>query len=1276
MCVLPVAITASAIAQDTNAPEKKIPVETAPPSKEVVSDDDILVLSPFTVDTKKDTGYFAENTLAGSRMKTKLSDLGASISVVNKAQLEDFASNDINDVFRYEVNTEGSNTYTPIVASQKSDGLIDVNSGGTNGGSVSNFTNSGANRVRGLGVPSVAINYYPTVGGVPADSYNTASFEISRGPNSMLFGVGSPAGVVNQSTQQAVLSKDSNRVGISIDDRGSYRVNLGFNRVLIKNKLAFYGAALWDEKRFERKPSYDNTRRLYAALTYKPFSKTSIRANFEDYSNQNRRPNTISPTDYVTQWNLAGRPTYDALNKTFTFLSTGVVKGPYLSSASNTLNSTANAAMVRAYVMSQPGYDPNLKNTQSPDATHPNSASILDTAFTWYNGAPIFGAAAATTIGGVLYVPGVAEINQGRARQQIANGQLQNWFQQLNGQGYRTAYGIAGNPAGSAPLSNNPESNMWNSALNSDIYNRDTYQSTGWTNNAAVTNIGNYKYAGVTDRAIYDWKKINATEMNYGSGKNKNYNLELEQEFTKDLFLSAGWLRQDFSQMSNYTVGQQNAPSLMIDVNKYLPNGTANPYFGLPFVSDIDPDIYRLEQLDDHFRALLAYTPDFTNKDGWLKWLGHHQILGMWSRDESMATATRWRLNWVGADTTSGAYRYLPNSNNNADGSRTGWSYSGPGSAPTTSATRAFYLANPGDPMGVVTRSSGEWNAQSYHSNVQVFNYATGQFENVGMTQAFNIFDSPSRTEKILQSLNTGLTSYFWKDRLVTTFGARLDKFHVRQNTNGALTLDDGTTVPGLTNQQKFTPDGYLDTGVIWNRFNKWFRMTGRTKTGGGVLRPFSGWSSIDNRANSGNQFWQFVQNFGISYNWSNNFNTPNGPENDAFGKQLEKPYGIGHDLGFQFSALDGKLFARVTWFAATNVNQRITGGTAISRLDNNIDTTLFRNWARTIAIINRNEPAGGRGDPRAATNFDAAGSWSAAEEAQIEADTAAIWKQSYTYYNDLPGSITTTGDSKSKGVEIQVNYNAGNWRNRMTFGKQETVNSNVLKQFDAWYAQRSPIWLAANAADYMNATARANFTQADGSIGYTNSNNTSVDLTHFWTSYGYNAAVRINNADGSTNVSNYYGINVTPFVLQAKDLNGQAAPNQRVYHWAYNTGYDFTTRMLKGFGIGGAERWESKSVIGYYGKSAHTNTAIPNLLDVSDTTRPIYDKANYYTDLFVKYKRKIWRNHIDWTVQLNVENVFENGHLQVVQVNYDGSPWGYRIIDSRKFTLTSTFDF
>lgn len=1219
-----------------------------------------IQLSPFQVDAAKDTGYYAPNTLAGSRMKTNLADLGAAISIVTKAQMEDFASTDVNDAFRYEVNTEGSSTYTPATQAFRNDGILDVNAGGTQGNLVSSYTNAIANRVRGIGIPSAAINYFPSIPAVPADVYNIQSIEISRGPNSMLFGLGSPAGIVNQSTAQASVDRNFGQLQLRTDDRGSFRSSLSFNRVLLRGKLALYGALLYNDQEFQRKPSYDITKREYAALTYKPFSGTTLRANFENLDNRNRRPNTISPIDYITQWNLAGQPAYDALTKQITLTASGRVVGPYISSASSPY-----AQQVRDYIMSLPSYNPALRGTSA------TAYGGTDTTFSYYNGQPIFGAQALNpTINlahpdpaaSVLYVPGVSALNT-RATMQIQGGQLQSWFQPL----YNTTYRPFLNPPDkSQPANvNSPISNIWGNAQAADMYDRNYYVSTGWTNNSFVTNLGNYRYPGVTDRSIYDWKKINILQSDYGSQKNKNYELDLEQRLTRELYLNAGWFRQDFWQSSNYTIGQLNATAVRVDETKYLPDGTANPYFGLPFVTDIDPDRYVNSQLDDHYRAMLAWTPDFTQRTGWTKWLGHHQILGLWSSDESTALADRLRLSYTAAGNDAGAVRYVTNTLNNSDGSPSGY-FLGHGST-----QRLFYLANPGDPMGKITTGQGTWDAGSFTGDIRVYDYLNHAFTNANVTEDYvaGIVD-PVRTQRRLQSWSGGMTNYWWRDRLVTTFGARVDKFRARGTTSGAITLEDGTVLKALTNQEKHLPDGYYNYDSILNRWNRWDRVTGRTKTGGFVLQPFRNWDSIDqNAANS--QWWQVVRDFGLVYNWSDNFDAPSGAQNDAFGNQLPNPQGVGRDLGFQFSALDNKLFARVTWFRSTNQNQRLSAGTAIGRLTAvptdpaaaaaSVDG-LFRSWARQIAMINS-----GR-DP----TIQSPPPLSPQEEADIDAAAEKIWQLPFTYYADLPGAITATGDAVATGMEVQVNYNTRNWRNRFTFGKQVTTNSNVLKQYDEWFAVRNPIWQAAKAADYLLPQYKnlATYTIGDPNTG------TKVDLTNFLSSYGYTSTVRATNANGGLSPQNWMDVNLTPQVQLAKDLDGQEAPGQRKYRWAFNTGYDFTEGRLKGFGVGGAERWESKSIIGYYGKSSGGNAANPKLIDISDTTRPIYDSANFYTDLFVNYKTRIHHGDIGLTVQLNVDNVFEDGHLQTVGVNYDGTPYGYRIIDSRRFTLTTTFAF
>ena len=1263
-CTMALAPSAwSQLAPQSNA-DQKADAKNAPVAS-IDKKDDKIELSPFVVTTEKDTGYYAQNTLAGSRMRTNLAELGAAISVVTKAQMEDFASTDLNDAFRYEVNTEGSGTYTPATQAFRNDGILDVNAGGTQGNNVVSLTNAGANRVRGIGAPSAAINYYPSIAALPPDIYNTEYLEISRGPNSMLFGLGSPAGIANQSTMQATINKDTNKVQIRTDDRGSFRSSFSLSRTLIKDKLAVAGAFLYDDKQFERKPSFDLTKREYAAFTYKPFKKTTIKGNFENYDNANRRPNTISPIDYVTQWNLAGRPIYDALTKKVT-LANGKTYGPYISSASSPY-----AQSVRDAIIAMPGYNPALRGTSA------TAFGGTDTTFSFYNGQPIYSttfAQMSPTLSlttpdpsvSALYVPGLALINQARPVMQIDNGQLASWYQPLFNTTYTTAYAIPGVGGTPAPNNvNNPISNIWNNLASSDMYDRATFYSTGWTNNSFVNNLGNYRYPGVTDRAIYDWKKVNILQADYGSQKNKNYQLDFEQQLLDNLFFNGGWFRQDFKQSSNYTIGQLNATAMRIDENKYLPNGQPNPYVGLPLVMDQDPDRYVNSQLDDHFRGRFAWTPDFTQKNNWMKWLGRHQVLGLWSRDESMALAERMRLNYIAAGSQSAAVRYVANPTNNADGSRTGWNYGGV-------TQRFFYLASPGDPMGKVTHGSGEWNADTYTGNIQVYNYLTNQFENANVTEKYNVaVADPVRTQRTLQSYSGGITSYFWDERIVTTFGARLDKFKARSTTSGAITLADGTVIPALTPQQKFLPTGYFDYSSIWNRFNIWNRTTGRTKTGGGVITPFKGWGSIE-RMSQDNQFWQFVKSFGLVYNWSNNFDAPSGPQVDAFGKQLPNPQGIGRDFGFQFAALDNKLFARVTWFRSTSQNQRLSAGTAIGRLTSQVPIStpdaavasvdgLYKAWARAIAKINLGY------DP---TIDNPAPTLSPQQELDVENAAEKIWGLPYKYYENLPGAITATGDAVATGMEVQLNYNTRNWRNRFTFGKQVTSNSNVLQQYDAWFAYRNPVWAAAKASAFL----LPQYQQYANN--FTTASRTQMSLGNFLSSYAYNSTVKINNANGGTSVQNWIDVNLTPQVQLSKDLDGQEAPGQRKFRLAYNTAYDFTTGRLKGYGIGAGERWEDKSIIGYYGKSSHGNASNPNLIDISDVTRPIHDKANFYTDLFVNYKRRIWNDRIAMTIQLNVENVFEDGHLQVVAVNYDGSPYGYRIIDSRKFTLTTTFDF
>ena len=149
-------------------------------------DDEVIELSPFEVnDTSR--GYQATNTMSGTRLNTRIEDLAASISVVTKQQLLDTAAVDINDIFLYEAGTEGTHQFTDFaIENSGAAGDIVVDRTGTDP--------AGANRVRGLGSANISLGGFETTAGIPIDTYNVDAVEISRGPNSNIFGLGNPAG--------------------------------------------------------------------------------------------------------------------------------------------------------------------------------------------------------------------------------------------------------------------------------------------------------------------------------------------------------------------------------------------------------------------------------------------------------------------------------------------------------------------------------------------------------------------------------------------------------------------------------------------------------------------------------------------------------------------------------------------------------------------------------------------------------------------------------------------------------------------------------------------------------------------------------------------------------------------------------------------------------------------------------------------------------------------------------------------------------------------------
>jgi outer membrane receptor protein involved in Fe transport len=278
----------------------------------------VVKMTPFEVQSSsKDIGYYTQNTTMGTRLNSNLGDLGASITVISKQQMTDTSSVNINDLFLYEASTEGTENYTATGGAAKNIGTVD---------SIQASPQT-ANRVRGLGAVDVSRDFFITNPAIQFDSYDIDSVELARGPNSTLFGIGSPAGILNLSIEKAVLNKDSNEIGARFGSFGDFRSTLNLNRALIPDKLAIAVAGLYGNAHpTEEEPSYDIQRREFAAVTIKPFEGTTIRANIEYYDHPNRLPASLTPVDEITPWLNAGSPKWDPI--TYTASVNGTTTAP------------------------------------------------------------------------------------------------------------------------------------------------------------------------------------------------------------------------------------------------------------------------------------------------------------------------------------------------------------------------------------------------------------------------------------------------------------------------------------------------------------------------------------------------------------------------------------------------------------------------------------------------------------------------------------------------------------------------------------------------------------------------------------------------------------------------------------------------------------------------------------------------------------------------------------------------------------------------------------
>lgn len=262
--------------------------------------DETVTLSAFTVSDSKDVGYTATNTLAGTRLNTPLKDVGTSISVITKEFLVDIGANDSGTLLPYTVGTEVGGTDGNFAGGSISDRRPDQA-----GARAEPERNQ---RVRGLASAELTRDYF--LSDIPFDSYNTERVTINRGPNALLFGIGSPGGVINNSTIAPVFGSNFYEAKSQFGERHAHRESFDLNREIVPGRVAVRLAGLNKRAEYRQRPAWERDQRIFGSITAvlaenrgsRLLGPTTLRANSEYGDIAANPPSVTPPSDGFSSW--------------------------------------------------------------------------------------------------------------------------------------------------------------------------------------------------------------------------------------------------------------------------------------------------------------------------------------------------------------------------------------------------------------------------------------------------------------------------------------------------------------------------------------------------------------------------------------------------------------------------------------------------------------------------------------------------------------------------------------------------------------------------------------------------------------------------------------------------------------------------------------------------------------------------------------------------------------------------------------------------------------
>jgi outer membrane receptor protein involved in Fe transport len=1203
--------------------------------------EEIVTLSPFEVTSTGDSeSYTADSTLAGNRLNTKLRDIGTSVTVVTSQFLRDTGATD---------NTS----------------LLQRIGGAEVGGVRGNFASAGSGssatlltedtikptedtRIRGLAAADNTHDFF--LSDIPWDSYNTDRVDISRGPNAILFGEGSPAGIINTGTKVAEFRNTGN-VEFRYGSWGSARGSLDINQVIVPDQVAFRIDALDDKEKYEQKPAYSKDQRVSGALRIQPSflnqngNQTIFKANFESGQVDSDNPRALPPTDHITPWFNSAEPgAYQAgLNGAVSWNSN--VPGG-ISTAANGYSDAGRAEGAK-------NPDPWFTNGQLGNAGFPLNViqngntvgSGGDYRFTSFN--------QNSTAGTLITLP---------------YGSYPSSWLSLNGKAKEAVF--AGLP---------------------------------------FSNGGLFTDTSLTDPSIFNfYKNLIDGEMKSEWQRFWSGTANLSQTFLNE---QAGFALDYHKE--HYEDGSVNpfggAVPLYVDVmstnndGTSLANASANPNFGRPFViNNNNPTNFDFTSDREDSRATAFVTHDF-RKDGnawWQTLLGTQTLTGLADQAKQTTSTMSWQQygylgsNLALANTLNGGSSFTNFSQLNPQQVI----YLGPSllGKPITGANISRVTGNPtigSNPINYFDLTPNPANAALGPTNP---GYYVG-WAGMGTLSVTNSEADPSVNRDLLATAygktrsvtNSQALVYEgnWLDgALVGIYGWRKD---INTSVADSATLGDANDPQGV-NLQNVSLDNPGAT-------------RGRVEV---QSRSYSLVAHLDELPGVKNFASKLPVKISLAYNVSSNFQ-PDSSRVDMNGDPLAPPSGKTIERGILLETRDGRFALKVNRYVTTITNGEYAGGTAFAAdLANFVGNTMY--FGNAFYYHNDQNGSFAQSDPAHMVNNPGigpdGGPVGAPGRYDNGANAAGYYYDAAGYHTQAMEDLQNSSTAATRAWETKINTDFPNFFKNWGFNSLAEVQAGTVLRaqltsapgetnFALTESSQSKGWeMELDANPTKNWRISINATKTDAII-------TAVGdpaLAKFMA----DTTAYVKGPGGNTQW--FWGNSISPGVPAVKDAyynnyNGyaplgttyaglqqqQGVAVSQLAKWRFNltTNYDFKEGRLKGFNVGGGVRYTSAEILGYppSGTGLNSDGTLASPPFLADISRPQMGPSETYFDLWVGYHCKLTRK-INYRVQLNVANVGRGNYLIPVSyqapINGVAEPAFYRIGPTQQFTLSNRFEF